>query len=255
MKKWMIALLAVVILLTALCLWQRNNIKALYLFITNDEAGVEQIIEDNRKELEDKIKEYGEDMPRNFTPEEEAKIASGEISVEEAVELLLGEETSAEENEETLVVGDEETSADVPEENQTPEVKEENNSDKADSKDKTKEKNTGSDIIKKYTAKFYSLKAYYLGQLGSIESQAKSDYSALTKEQKKSLSKTAFASKYINYALSLESECDSQVESLLAEMKTELTETGADTSVIGVIRQAYNSEKAAKKADYMSILK
>ena len=112
---------------------------------------------------------------------------------------------------------------DVPEENQTPEVKEENNSDKADSKDKTKEKNTGSDIIKKYTAKFYSLKAYYLGQLGSIESQAKSDYSALTKEQKKSLSKTAFASKYINYALSLESECDSQVESLLAEMKREQT--------------------------------
>ena len=44
-------------------------------------------------------------------------------------------------------------------------------------------------------------------------------------------------------------------DTLLAEMKTELTEAGADISVIGVIRQAYNSEKAAKKADYMSILK
>ncbi len=254
MKKWMIALLVAIALIVALCFWQRNNIKALYLFMTNDKAGVEQIIENNRKDLEDKIKEYGEDMPRNFTPEEEEKIASGEITVDEAVELLLGEEPSVEENEGTLIEENEEPSADVPEENKTSAVNEEN-SDKADSKDKAKEKNPGSDIIKRYTAKFYSLKAYYLGQLGSIESQAKSDYSALTKEQKKSLSKASFASKYINYALSLESECDSQVESLLAEMKTELTEAGADISVIGVIRQAYNSEKAAKKADYMSILK
>ncbi|MDO5478634.1 MAG: hypothetical protein Q4G23_05660, partial [Clostridia bacterium] len=128
---------------------------------------------------------------------------------------------------------------------------------KGDNTEKTQSgetKTSQSAIVKKYTAKFYSLKAYYMGQLSGLEAQAKRDYAALSKEQRKSVSKVSFAAKYMNYALALEGECDGQMETLLSQMKSELEAVGGDTSIIGTIRQAYQAEKAAKKAGYMSLL-
>ena len=258
MKKKLTVLLCIVIALAALCIWQRNNIKALYLFLSNDKEGAEAVIEKNRKDFEDKIKGYGENIPRNFTEEEESKIASGELSIEDATNMLLEEmETNAPtEDEPEVSVSDEPIKKEEPskvENNVTKNEPDKKEPPKTEVKkpDKAKE----GEIIKRYTAQFYSMKAYYIGQLGGIEAQAKKEYGSLTKEQKKSLSKAAFAGKYISYATTLQSECDSKVEEMLSSMKAELAAVGGDASIISVIRQAYNNEKAAKKAYYMNLIK
>lgn len=259
MKKFMIILLVFVILLTALVIWQKNNIEALYLYLTNDKEEVEQIVEKNRKELEEKIKEYGEEAPRNFTPEEEAMIASGELSIEEATELILSEqeEETGNEAEEPLKEESVEEKPDKAKDDKGNKPVKDGNESEKDTSKKVESNKSGvseGEIIRRYTAKFYSLKAYYMGQLSGIEAKAKSEYAALTKEQKKSLSKTAFAGKYISYATALQSECDGQVESLLSQMKAELDAVGGDSSIISSIRQTYNGEKAAKKAYYLSLI-
>ena len=249
MKKWMIILLVFVILFTALVVWQRNNIEALYLYLTNDEEEMEQIVEKNRKELEEKIKEYGEDIPRNFTAEEEAMIASGEMTIEEATELILSESEGKVPTEEKAPNEDAEEGGKKPEETDDTKAL-----GKDEKESKENKKAAESEIIRRYTAKFYSLKAYYMGQLSGLEASAKSEYASLTKEQKKSLSKTAFAGKYISYASALQGECDAQVEALLSQMKSELDAVGGDSSIISTIRQTYNGEKAAKKAYYLSLI-
>ncbi len=391
MKKIITILLIVVFAITALCIWQRNNLKALYMFLTNDKENVEKIIEENSKELENKIKEYAEYIPRGFTPEEEAMIASGELSVEEATALLLGEmefstgeedvvveatpddefmqedaesgesaeelkpgkdttskpatetakpgkdatskpatetakpgkDTTSKPATETAKPGKDATSKPATEElkpgkdttskpatetakpgkdttskpaaetakpgkdtTSKPATEELKPGKDATSKPATETAKPGkdttskpaaetakpgkdtaskpeaepsktgnaSDIIKKYTAQFYSLKAYYSGQLGQLESQARSEYSSLTKEQKKSTSKAAFVAKYAGRASALESECDGKVNGILSGMKAELKAIGADTAVIDTIKSAYASEKAARKAQYMNMI-
>ena len=55
MKKRVIVLLCAVIALAALCVWQRNNIEALYLYITLEDEEIEKNIEASKAELEEKF--------------------------------------------------------------------------------------------------------------------------------------------------------------------------------------------------------
>ena len=307
MKK-LVSLLIVLAAITALCIWQKNNIEALLMFISNDEEEVNKIIEDNSKELEEKIKEYAPVIPRYFTPEEEAMIASGELSIEEATALLMGENNVAEDG--LNEIAEDVTEEDIDEADETNEaigveekeslVKTEpgkvttgkTDSGKTDSgktepgkvttgktdsgktepgkvtTGKTDSGKTGagtalttntpseeSNIIKKYTAQFYSLKAYYSGQLSSLESQAKSEYINARKNKQSGVTKTSVAAKYIGRATSLQSECDGKVSALLSNMKAELKAIGGNLSVVDTMKSAYESEKAARKAQYMNMMK
>lgn len=238
MKKSIIILLVIAGILLILGIWQKNNIEAIYMYFTKDATEVSEILETNKKNLEEEISKYAEDIPRALTKEEEEKIASGEMSIEEAANMLLEEET-------------EDESKPVAEDSKEPENEKE---EKPQTDEKDDKKTKEGSIIKKYTAQFYSMKAYYMGQLSQIESKAKAEYAALSREEKKNLSKTAFISKYASYAMSLQSECDGKVESLLNEMKKELKAIGGDTKIITTIRDAYEAEKAARKAYYLSLV-
>lgn len=118
----------------------------------------------------------------------------------------------------------------------------------------TKKENKAAPIIKRYTAELYSMKAYYIGQLSQIESRARNEFDTMDPEEKRKLSKASFIAKYAGYATTLMVECDGKVNSLLSNMKQELTDAGQDTAVISTIRQAYESEKAARKAYYLNMV-
>ena len=76
MKKFISILLIIIALIAALCIWQKNNIDALIMFITKDEEGVNKVLEETKEVLDEKIKEYAPVTPRYFTPEEEEKARS-----------------------------------------------------------------------------------------------------------------------------------------------------------------------------------
>ena len=276
MKKFISILLIIIALIAALCIWQKNNIDALIMFITKDEEGVNKVLEETKDVLDEKIKEYAPVTPRYFTPEEEEKIASGELTIEEADSLILAEENKGDagkntENKPTPevdapdknevndnnVVSDEKNSDMT--ETKKPEASENNPDTKVPSKaesEKTADSNvsTPDDIIRNYTARFYALKAYYIGQLNQLEATAKNEYINARKENK-SVSKTSLIAKYMGRASALQGECDGKVSALLEEMKAELKAAGGDLSVIDTIRQTYEAEKAARKAQYMNQLK
>ncbi len=239
MRKKIVVFAIIVAILLGLGLWQKNNLKAIYMYFTSDTEEVSKILETNRENLEKEISKYSEDVPRALTKEEEELIASGELSVEDATKMLL-EENNKNEN--------------VPENENPGKAETENPPLKEEKPEKDGKKNDESAIIKKYTAQFYSMKAYYMGQLSQIESKAKAEYTSLSTEEKKNLSKAAFVGKYASYALNLQSECDSKVDSLLKDMKKELKEAGADTGIITTIKEAYEAEKTARKAYYLNLV-
>lgn len=243
MKKRYAVLLIILLAVASLCFWQRNNIEALFIFATNDAESTRKLIDENKEKLNKELEKYSYTVPRQLTPEEEEKIASGEMSVSEATKMLIEDDTHAEE---AVPSG-----AGVKGQSGEPASKPSENTDSV-KKDSSKEKENT--IIKRYTAELYSMKAYYIGQLSQIEGRARAEFSAMSAAEKKNLSKAAFVGKYAGYATSLLGECDSKVSSLLASMKTELTEVGGDISIIQTIRQAYEGEKAARKAYYLNMV-
>ncbi|HMM06960.1 MAG TPA: hypothetical protein PKD52_09870 [Clostridiales bacterium] len=54
-------------------------------------------------------------------------------------------------------------------------------------------------------------------------------------------------------ASSLEGSCDGQISSMLGIMRSELKAIGADISVVGKLQASDESQKAAEKANFLSL--
>ncbi len=222
MKKWKIVLLSVlgVLLLsaTALSIWQFDNIRAVIKGFTVDSEQIAQEMNQNKKNLEDELKKQNIEVVSDFTAEEEKQIIKGELTVEKAIEALNVKYK---------------------------ETKKENTytSDSA-----------ANQLIGEKTVELYSLKAYYLGQLGQMEKTVKSEYAALPVEKKNLIGKKDIVNRHMSTALGLMNQCDAKVAEILAELESGLKSLNADTSIIQTIQQAYETEKNLKKAYYLSLL-
>lgn len=246
MKKRYIALFTAVLIIAALCIWQQNNIKALFIFATNNPEQTEKLIEENKNIISEVIKKYPDASVRELTTEEEEKIAGGEMSVSEAVDMLISEA-----NEKSGSVNSS-SGESTQNSGSQPSAAAGSNNETKSSQNSNKSKESA--IIQRYTAELYSMKAYYIGQLNQIEGKARAEYRAMSASEKKNLSKATFVGKYAGYATSLMGECDGKVNSLLSSMKSELKAVGGDVSIISTIKQAYEGEKAARKAYYLNMI-
>ena len=236
MKTWKRVLLTVIgLFVVALCViavWRWNDIKAIYYFarVGSSEKIAEEI--DARKKSREKIiSEYIDGTVRDFTEEEEKKITSGELSVEEATEIIRSEFNES-------VSG------------------ESGNPGQDKKKDPiANEKKEIDGFIAENIIQLYSYKAYYLGQLGQIEKSAKADYLALSPKDRNLVSKQSIVDKYIGVANALLIECDTRVHSIMKNLEKKLLEENMDTAIVNKINSSYEEEKALKKAYYMSLLK
>ncbi len=222
MKKWKLFLLAMLIVLlfaiVSLGVWQRDNIGAVVKMATSSSDEIAKEMNDTKKKLENDLKKKNINVVSDFTAEEEKQILKGKLSVEDAVANL---NTKYENSQKKPIA---------------------TNNPKADK------------LIGEKTVELYSLKAYYLGQLGQMESTVKAEYTALPKEKKNLIGKKELVSRHMGTALGLMNQCDSRVEKILAELKSGLESLNADTSIIKTIRTAYENEKNLKKAYYLSLL-
>jgi len=186
----------------------------------SEEEISEQLLQ-NKADAENILKENGLPVIQDFTPEEEAAIMSGHISEEEAEQIL-----SRKNSETDFFVN------------------------KVSETDDTSAEETADDTVGKIVTKLYSLKAYYMGLLGNMLSQAQQEYSAT--KANGSQNANALMNKYLSQAGALEDECDAKVYAVLAELESELSKRGADTSVVSSIEEAYIKEKRLKKSYYLT---
>lgn len=214
-------LLTILVAVAALGIWQRNNISAVFKSFSKTEEEIAAELNDSKKQLEDELREKYGTVVSDFSAEEERQIMKGELSAEEVKSKLDKKYEESKGSAAALASGN---SAEV-------------------------DKLIGDKVIE-----MYSLKAYYLGQLGQIEASVKKEYIAFPKEKQNLIGKQELVSKYMGTALSLLNQCDSQVNKLLADLEKGLKKLNADTSIIKTIRDAYENEKALKKAYYLKLM-
>ncbi len=228
MKKWIkilfITVMVFAVIAAAFAVWQRNNISAILTTFTKTESEIAIELDSSKEKLASEIKEkFDADLVSDFTAEEERLIIKGEISAEDAVKIL---------------------------EEKYQEIKKDTSgSSKEDNKENKIDELIGDKVIE-----LYSLKAFYLGKLGQIEAKVRKEYAAFPKEKKNLVGKKELVTKYMGTATSLLNQCDKEVGKLVAELEKELKKHNADTSIIKTIKDAYENEKALKKAYYLKLL-
>lgn len=228
-KVALIILSCILLLLGGLAFWQRHNIKVAWSGLTTSPEQLQQNMEEVKTEVESALTSYNLQGVRDLTVEEEEKLRKGEITLEEAMDLMMPARAVAETPEEEIVeaVNTVDTS--------------------------TKEQQVEA-VVAEYVGKMYTLKAKYVALLGSVESEAKSSFFSLPKEQQNIKGLQKIGGSFIGEAISLESQCNGEVGALLSELEQELKDLEADTSIVATMRKAYENEKYLKKAYYLSAL-
>ncbi|MBP3447397.1 MAG: hypothetical protein J6K51_00060 [Clostridia bacterium] len=213
-RKTAVLLIVLAVLLIGIGLlvwWQWNNLTAIRYAMQYTAEQKQEMAEKNEAVMKE-LTETFSGVDFGLLPEEaKTQLSNGELSEETAVAILTGKLTWEEYRaKETTANG-----------TQTP-----------------VQPSRVDDII----AKIYVLRASYTGKIDGLVGQALSDYRA------KKGTKSELISRYVSMGYALEGECDAQMEALLSELQTELKRTGEDSSLIGKIRSAYQTEKSLKKA-------
>lgn len=279
-KKWWLPVGLILAALVALGLYFREDITALTraLRYSAEELGGKTA---QREAVTDealaRLPELG---ITPLTEEERARLQKGELSEEEALQILLGGETPpaapAEQTPPVTEAPPAPPAADIPQSTpvadappvtaapqapqvtappQAPAVTETpkpsaSASPTPEPEDAVYEANLAQ--IRGLVAEIYLMRDLYVSKLDGIRDDAAETYRALPADQRTKTTKVKMATQCIVNAKALELECDQKLESILDEMSRLLAEMDWKQSLVSDIRYAYAEEKAQKKAEYMN---
>ncbi|MCI2106843.1 MAG: hypothetical protein LKK00_09045 [Intestinimonas sp.] len=233
-----IVLLILAVIAAGVVFWQRENLEAIRLLAGKSSGELADEIEAQQQQTQKAMESYGDLGVRDLTPEEESELIQGTLTVEEAVGRITNStDAPAQAQSDT-------ESADTPTQTQQPDAEGEQRA----GAEETRE------VVSRYVAQMYTIKAQFLGKLNQLYEAAKSDYLALPAAERTDSKKRSIAMHYAVEASAMESDCDDQVNAVLESLTAELKQCGADISIVDTIRQSYEDQKALKKAYYMSLL-
>ena len=249
----LIVLAVVLILLAAVGIWQRENIKAFVDSLRYSQDQIERKLDDNTQKMQEIVDKTDYIQIRGaLTPEEEKALASGEITSNEAMQIVKGDTTL----ESLRDLKDKDSSQTA----NTPDVKD-NSSDGKNNQTslpptepvQPAKQPTAADIMQEevssIVAQLYVEKSNFVGQLEALANQAVASYEALGGGKEKA---TEIMNSYLPTVASLESSADQKVNALLSQLEASLKKGGGDLSLVNEVRQCYYEEKSLKKSYYLS---
>lgn len=242
MKKryiFLIILALIAITIGVLAYINRDNITAVIHGLTISTEDLNQKREETDKKATEAVKEYGVESIRPLTEEETEQLSRGDLTEEEAINLILGKTEDSTEKP-SDVTGNEEN----------PSSQESNQPQQQSKEDKVKKANAE---IAQLVGKMYVLKSQFTSELSGIKKWVIQEYKKLTPEEKKSDSvKMKIGRIAVADASALEKKCDAQVEEILSKITDLLVGSGQSTDLVKQIRKAYEEEKQLTKSYYIS---
>lgn len=230
-----------IVAVIVLGIWQWDNITAFVTALNETPEQTMQKMGENDAALKAELENQLGQQYREFTEEEKQQIESGEVSEKEVLAKIISEKAAEDEN-------TEQNNASAENKNT-----EQNSSYGPPAPEKPSvPKQSADKIINRYVSTLYAMESRYLGSIDNVLARAHAEYVKIAKHKKDTAALTTVGAKYIQEIYALEAKCDGEVEALLGKLKGELDAIGADTSIIGTIRNAYANEKQLKRSYYMS---
>ena len=238
-RLWIVLTVVAIIVaaLGILAYTQRNNIKAISYA---SKYSADEIAE-RSKQVDADIKTAVNSLPdvtlNPLTDEQRKQLGSGEISRDDAIKIIMGEDGG-------------ETVPDTETYTETDETETAAETEKSDTDTRTPEERKAD--INRLIAEIYLLKAEFLNRIDDLIAQGQEERYAIPKEKRTFTVKIEMAKKYASLGNKLVLECDGEMEALLSTLESELKAEKSDTSIVSQMRSLYEEEKALKKADLMA---
>lgn len=214
-KKTRIFLLipaVVLALLAALAWWQRGNIKALYLYLTQDEEAVTQQMEATRQEHQQALESSHAVTVRPPDRQQSDDLLDGKVSPEE-VKQQLGIPSAP--------------AAAAPQK-------------------------TAEELVNDCVAELYACKVDLMATLGGMKQNLLDQWKALPAYQRTLEKRTELGMAALEECYKMEVTTDEQVEAILDKYRPLLKQVNGDLSVLDDLWRYYCEEKASEKAYYMN---
>ncbi len=209
-----------------------NSIEALFDSFKYSQEDVEQKLVENQQNLQNLLDANEDVTVRDLTAEESAALKEGNLTEEEVVKLLTGQETSTPAPAKPTKAPTYSKPVKTPEPTPT-------------------EKPSGQ-VIAEAVAKLYVQKNIFLGKLDDIEAYVRHLYVYdMTKEQKKTAKKDLLAI-HLPEVAAWEKECDAKVYAIIDEIRAELKKSGQSQELADEIETAYLNEKRLKKSYFIN---
>lgn len=233
LKAFLIILLLLAAAICGVSIWQKDNIKAVVKAQNSSNEEIADEMSQLKADTQSAIANYKIPITRDLTLEEEEEIRKGTLSVEEAISRIMPTESGGE--------------GEIAEGEKT------ENKNGVQSTSTKSEYTPEQQIAAKYLKELYTLKAYYISQLGVLESDLKSQYKQINGNKKDAAAIAKVVQNNMGRVISLESECDKKVDTVLNNMRSELEAVGADTSIVQIAEDSYVNEKSLRKSYYLSL--
>jgi len=258
-----VILLVLAVLLAGLAWWQRNNIQAVFLGLTNSRESLEEQMQKNEQEIKDAVGALTEVTIRDVTEEERQALRDGTLDSEELVDLLTSgkppeppaQEEAAEEREpleqeSVLAASSDEVSEEPLEQEPAPPEPSDEVSEQEPAAESSYEKQLNTIL-----ARFYVLREEYLIALNQMELDAELEWNRMSGEQRADKAGLVpVIERYLEKAVALEAECDAKMDAIVKELRALLKEYGQPLDLIQKVRYNYADEKSLKKAWYLAKL-
>ena len=243
-------LLAAIIGVGALTVWQWNNISAALSFARYSQSELEDRLASNDQTIKDAMDAAPEVVIREITQEEKDALRDGTLTQEELVQSLLQkpEQTTPEPEQKPQT---------KPEGEPPPKQTQQPAKDPAESTqpEKEPEQSEYEKQVNALIAQVLVLREEFLIKLDELQAAAIADYKAVPKDQRTASKLLSFASGYLAKGLELEKQCDAEVEAIAVELDQLARKNGGDPTLAQTVYDTYVEEKSLKKAWYMAELK
>lgn len=210
-------LLILVVVLGSLAYWQRENIRAVIMYLQTDEVSSAQQIADNRDRLQSNLKDQYHLTVIAPTMEQSDALLDGTLTPDEVKETLglpkKQEEAASEEQKPTK---------------------------------------TAQMIVDECTAELYACEVDLMARLGTMKKAAVDEWNALPESQRTTAKKREIGFAGLRQCYALEVEIDSAVQSILEKYRAQMKEIDGDLSVFDTLWKYYCEEKASTKAYYLN---
>lgn len=277
MKKTLTIVLIIFFVLfgmaAAACIWQWDNIKAVYIGLNSTPEKINSLINENEAKTNKILEKITDVQMRPLTDEERKQLETGELSEEDALKLIMGIDKESKifdiyddeifdksgnnkkaKDKSNISNSDSYKNKDdiiLRKDSDVNKALQNNNYDKITDVSKKDDKVTSASVDA-VIARIYLLRAEYLNALSALEGEAMSAASSIPKKDRTTSKKLELIERFTGKGASLEGQCDAKMEKLLTELKVALEKSGGNMSVISEIRSVYASEKQLKKSELMS---
>ncbi|MBQ7901499.1 MAG: hypothetical protein IJ365_06005, partial [Clostridia bacterium] len=225
-----------------------------------DEHEIEQQAQQSEKNVTDYLESNNIGTIRPLTEEESAAVTSGEITEQDAVKIVTGSMTleEAKQNKaEQDKAGQNNTQQQKPDSNTASQPQSrpsKNNTEQQQPEDDNRQQQSVDydALISEKVAQLYIVKANFYAEFNSAWAAEKAAYLALPKEQRKKGKIAEIVKSKMGEGLAMEKKYDGQVDAIITELKELLTAAGRSTELADTVKEAYNQEKKAKKAQLIN---